>query len=422
MARSLARPTGAWICVNLLIAAGLMACNGGEADRMAGGLAPIRSDSGAIEILEYALGAHDHSGSMTWTLASEPELHIGVASGDSAPQLLAGVAGAALLPDGRIAIGLRGSSEIRVFETTGAFARSIGGNGSGPGEFRSVSGPWLLDDGALAAYDVRAHRVSVFDTAGAVLRTTTYVSALDSSSDAALAHIAGFIGEGTAVGITQRGTPRQVGVSRGTVKYVALDSAGQFGVRLDSVMGGEVYMGESRNGFAPMATPPFALRPLAAAGPGVLAVADNATYDIRILSPQGVVTTIIRADVPPQPVLEADFRALAVEQAAAYGIEVTDAMMSPMREMTVHEYLPVLDTMFVGRAGALWVQEFARPGSATSRVAVYAPDGSLRGLLELPTEMTLLTGGDDRVVVLVHDDDGVEMVDVVRLVPRSAMN
>src|SRR5690606_16258532 len=60
------------------------------------------------------------------------------------------------------------SNEVRVFDRAGAFVRSFGRTGEGPGEFTYLDALAFAPDGTLLARDSRLMRVTRFDTAGAV--------------------------------------------------------------------------------------------------------------------------------------------------------------------------------------------------------------------------------------------------------------
>jgi hypothetical protein len=142
------------------------------------------------------------------------------------------------------------------------------------------------------------------------------------------------------------------------------------------------------------------------------------------MSPTGVVKTIIRADVAPEPVSDADFREYAKERAARFGTSVTEKGLEMLHQMSLHDRLPVLDTLMFDDGNNLWAVEFAHPGAKTRRVTVYDTSGALRGVLELPTTMTPLSAETGRIVVLMRDESGAEMVnvfDILTSVGRAAV-
>lgn len=72
---------------------------------------------------------------------------------------------------GRIYVLDRLAQEIRIFDPSGAYVRTIGRQGEGPGEFRTAHGLEFGPDGHLWVADSRLSRFSVFDTAGTFVTT-----------------------------------------------------------------------------------------------------------------------------------------------------------------------------------------------------------------------------------------------------------
>lgn len=68
--------------------------------------------------------------------------------------------------DGRLYVVDRGNHRIQVFDSGGTFLRSIGHEGSGPGEFRNPVSVWTGEDGTVSVFDWAPHRVSVFSVEG----------------------------------------------------------------------------------------------------------------------------------------------------------------------------------------------------------------------------------------------------------------
>jgi hypothetical protein len=64
----------------------------------------------------------------------------------------------------------------------------------------------------------------------------------------------------------------------------------------------------------------------------------------------------------------------------------------------------------------LWVEERARPGSPSRRIAVYDARGALVGTLALPSPLRLLGAAGDRVIVLRRGESDEEYVEVYGLV------
>lgn len=95
----------------------------------------------------------------------DPVLEIGVVEGDD-ELVFAALESVVRLPNGMVAISDGGSTRISVFGDDGAFLRSWGSQGEGPGEFRSLSRIYPLGDDSLMAAERHSGRLAVFDLTG----------------------------------------------------------------------------------------------------------------------------------------------------------------------------------------------------------------------------------------------------------------
>lgn len=72
-----------------------------------------------------------------WSVGADPVVSIG-GDDDRPDYLVYGVVNATRLSDGRIAVGLQGSSQVKYFNRVGVHVSTAGGEGDGPGEFRGI--------------------------------------------------------------------------------------------------------------------------------------------------------------------------------------------------------------------------------------------------------------------------------------------
>jgi hypothetical protein len=403
---------GALVCLFLV---GVFGCSLRD-DRGVAHPIPVATqhDSAGVHIVDYSLGQPRGHGAVVWALESTPEFQVNVMNGGRARPV--SIARAELLGDGRLAVGVRERNEVYLYDSAGAYVRSIGRRGRGLGEFRSFAGPWGLLDDQIAAYDAAARRVSVFDTSGEVRRTTSY-SALYSAHAAPYLEITGFVRGGAALGIVGSPPANRVGVTRPNIKLVLLDATGRGSKTLGSYLGREMRIGPSSNGFHPLGTTPFAFLTLAVAGNCVIALADNAAYEIRLMNSEGELKTIIRAGVKAERATDADFRVVAAEEVHRAGPNAppTDQVVKMLRASSSHAEMPVLHALLLDHANGLWVEEFAGPGEKTRRVSVYSLAGLLRGAFDLPTSFDLLSADRDRLVVREHTGPRSGVVQLFRL-------
>ena len=147
-----------------LLSAFLTACGGDLRDDAPAPAEATVRDSAGIRIVENANGSLPR-----WTLAAEPLLSIGALDGAEAETLYQ-VNDIERLADGSWLISNGGTEEVRVFDASGAYLRTMGRRGEGPGEFVSLSRIFVLEGDSVAAYDSRQRRITVFDPAGEVAR------------------------------------------------------------------------------------------------------------------------------------------------------------------------------------------------------------------------------------------------------------
>lgn len=113
------------------------------------------SDSAGVRIATTDLRAAPLSPACRVDTA--PRLQIGALDGPAEYQL-GRVIDATRMPDGRIVVADRSNHEIRVFDATGKFVRTMGRTGDGPGEFRDPLQVTALGGDSLLVWDMSRHR------------------------------------------------------------------------------------------------------------------------------------------------------------------------------------------------------------------------------------------------------------------------
>ena len=150
------RPCTAF-CLAILAAA----CARGEASNSMGHVTVDTVGRVPRTVTESPVGWRDTSG---WKLVESAR----IAGGTDAPGELIDPQDVAIGDDGSIYVSENSPSVIKKFTPQGAFVRTIGREGEGPGEFRA--GFIASRGGELLVHDPRSLRTSVFDTAGTFLR------------------------------------------------------------------------------------------------------------------------------------------------------------------------------------------------------------------------------------------------------------
>lgn len=129
--------------------------------------------AGSIDTLPSGRVVVSNTEQGLWTddtrwLVSE-DLRIGVMEGGG-PDVFGRIGDIAVDSEGRIYVLESQAQEVRVFDSTGGFVRTIGRRGNGPGELENVSGIGWGVDGNLWVVDPGNIRTTVFDTTGVLIR------------------------------------------------------------------------------------------------------------------------------------------------------------------------------------------------------------------------------------------------------------
>ncbi len=301
-----------------------------------------------------------------WRL-TEPSVVVRGADGTAYPMRVSGVH---RFPDGRILVLDTATSRLRFHAAAGHHLRTVGGPGSGPGEYRSLDGVAVIDD-SLWIWDRVLGRVSVLDMEGRYLRSFRLEPTGDplrplreyrlagSMDDSRLVLVSG--GEGT-------GTRR---VAVGNLLY------SRRGFLLDSIA--------VRAAAGPASAAAAAPRPAALAhADGMLYRSDAGATQVAVYDHRDGLRRIIRAETANVPALE-----------PAHGHRIV-----------------------VSERGSVWIQKHGRArGAGPADWLVFDADGRWLGVVESPrdariTRFEIHQVGPWGVLAVWRDRDDVEHVGV----------
>jgi hypothetical protein len=369
------------------------------------------TDSAGVSIISSLAPAWP-AGQPLWRLASEPELEIGVAAGDSDYEL-SGVAGATRMSDGRIIIANARSAELRVFDRTGVHEGRIGRNGVGPGEFRNLGAVWRLGGDSIVTYDRALRRITFCDPQGNLARMLALASPGNGLSPSAT----GVFDDGSllvlaSAAITPAAGP---GVHRiaGTVFHYGAD--GRILGTIASLATEEWVILEFENG------PVLTLRAFARNGWAVtdgrlVFLADNDRYDVRVYRPDGtLIRRLRRGQANPRVTGELIERytntrlgSLPDEEARRVERRLIEAMPFP-------ETVPAFSGILTVADGTLWIQATVIAGDTSLSFSVFDPTGVWLGDVAVPARFRVFEVGTDYVLGRAIDEVGVERVRLYRL-------
>jgi len=99
----------------------------------------------------------------------EPELSIGNQPAQS-ESAFSEIGNVIVDREGRIYVSDPKEVQIKVFDNNGAYLRTIGRRGQGPGELEAVTGLQIMDNGELAIFDMNTRRITFYTPEGKFLR------------------------------------------------------------------------------------------------------------------------------------------------------------------------------------------------------------------------------------------------------------
>lgn len=404
---------GAWLLL-LALAGG---CGGGEP-------APSGSEAGE------GLGGPDRA--LPWTVAWEWAL-----GGVDAPDWSAfgEVTGAAFDGAGNLYVLDGRGGRVTVADREGAFLRTVGAPGEGPGELRFPAALAVHPDGAVTVYDPGHGGFVVFGADGAFLRNVPVDTDVLPAPEGPL-----WVGGDGGILASIR-TPAEA-PSRPVVRY----DDGPEGVHRILHRGWAPPLpetaepGPEATGGVRVRLPPvIAFHPALLTAPlpdGGVAVVDSTAWRITLLASDGSVASRLERSVAPTPVgdeaREAERRRrLAASEAEAPRLMVSrpgegSAAVSPeavrrleearIAGMGFHPVVPVISGLLTDPGGRLWVRRNGIAPGEAGPVDVLGPGGVYLGTLPagvLPAGA--VPGPDGRFAVPGSDDLGAPVIRVLRL-------
>ena len=362
--------------------------------------AVIYRDSAGIRIVESPASFADSK--LPWIVDPTPHLRIGAAE-STEPYQLHRVTGATRLNDGRVLIVNAGTQELRFFDEQGEFLKSVGRQGSGPGEFQFPQlGPSRSGD-TIWVFD-RSQRLVLLDTAGRHLTTIT--------PDARIATPIGVI-DGkvlTSDGSARARPDTPEGMMANDLTYELVDPFSASREVIAQVEGIDLFLHNLDGNFG-FTVVPFDVSPSAGVGRDRFYITPGKTPEIRAYDTVGQLREIFRVLEPPRPLEQGQFDQV-VNAAVA---RVTDqAQAAELRRrygsMPKPATIPFYQTLIVDGEDHLWLESYRSNDQLPRQWYVFNTEGILLGRVEMPHGVQVTEIGLDYVLGTTRGADDVEQV------------
>lgn len=339
----------------------------------------------------------------TWSLASEPDVSIGVLDGEPVEEFGLIRAGA-LGPHGIYVLDGQ-NREVRIFDVAGDHVMSLGGEGDGPGEFRNPVGLRVGLDSTVAVWDEDLHRLTVFSHEGDVLRTASVRQRFLNP------RLESVLPDGRFVLSDFRFPPGVLEGAAGVGSLVAIGYSPDGELR-DTL---QKLAGPHTSGIGLLSKP--------YATPDLVAAAEDGIWVLRVDS-----ALIVRLDLSGDTLQSVSWEPLP-RHVTESDLDAWEAFMSERssdseRQATLARHLrrpgfaaerhPVAWKLLTDRHGRIWIVErhdLERVEAPTW--LVFGPSGSLAGVWEEPSgSLTLLDADESMALVTITDDLGIQRVEL----------
>jgi hypothetical protein len=395
-----------------LLWAAVSACGEG-----AGGFSTATTiDSAGVTIVQSTVPVRDRHA--VWTISTTPAMRLGGL--DAAPEYeFYNVTGGLVLPGGGIVIANEGSSELRFYDAAGRHVRSVGRNGSGPGEFRNLYALVHFGADSLAVWDSGNARWSVHDLEGSFARTFR-LTAPDGKPY--------FPGEDPVVFADRSvlafaGSNMMEEPSGVFEQDVQLRRFGSDGVFLNDVVEVTLFRMRIQRGQirSAMTRIPFSARSQFSTTGNAFWVGRQEDYSVELYDPGGGLMRIVRdGSYSPVPitaqhiererVARLDTMRAMLERMPMMGRAWLEAQEKNLATLEFPEHFPAYSEIMSDAEENLWVQGFPLPGEPPPPWSVFDGQGRLLGLVSMPDGVKPLEITGAYLLGLTVDDLGLEYV------------
>ena len=359
-----------------------------------------------------------------WTVVEE--LSIGSLEGDLAYQF-GQIGGVDVAADGTLYITDAQAQEIRVFDPTGAYVRTIGAPGGGPGEFaRGVTGLFVVGD-ELVVPDLGNARVSRFTLDGDFIASEQFDLAKGVPLRMDMASGGRLVGQYRAVNaadttVEPTGDPITTvglgGTPRDTLAVLPVGQSFQ-------MTGGQARIRQ------------FEPEPIWDVDPdGRLLTAMNHQWRFEVWNSDGTLARVINRPFERKPFTERDervYKAGIMDLLRQQGVPA-EAAQNVLGQMQFADYWPTFATLALGPLGSVWVQnvhsgsELAGEGEtfdvqdlASTEWGVFDGEGRYLGPVTFPGKYQPIKAMGDRFYGIARDEMDVQSLKVYRVVTDAGM-
>ena len=302
-------------------------------------------------------------------------------------------------PSGVIAVADAGGPALQYFDAKGAFIKSIGRGGAGPGDFRTVTWVARCAPDTAFALDFALGRITTFDEAGTMGRSFS-VGTSGGAQIASACNVGGrfvLFGRGRRLPPPSPPDPAAAYFIIHTVSPLQLvDGSGQVAATIGEVPSGEMVGGMNGRGGGGMPRPlgqttTFAL----SADRLFVGTGDSATVDVYSLTGERLRT--IRLDVPARTPTKAQYESAAGVFLSIVPSGMRESARNWVLSIPMPQRLPPYSALLSDDSGLLWVV-LSVPGDANTRLRAVRETGAVVADVTVPLNLAVFEIGADYIL------------------------
>ena len=379
----------------------------------------VRDSAGVAIVANREPSWHPDS---VWRVGDLPVFEAGGPEGVAVGEVVGLVrtdAGAIAAADGRAQV-------IRVFAPDGRLVRSVGRQGSGPGEFQALA--WLGADGdSLLAFDLLTRRVTLFGASGRV-RTTQ----LQSQGPVLTAPLGRF-DDGTLLVVSGGATfpfaGREGEARRDSAHLLRFGADGVVRDTIARIAWGEsfgVAIGRDDNRFLAPMPRPFGSRTSAVLAGDAIVVGEASGFEVKVLDSSGKLVRRIRrthTPVPVTPEAVVAYKRTVQRPTGSRGLQarIDSALMSALDSAPFPDVMPAYERMLIDDAGNIWVLEYSVRLNQPGRWSVFSSAGEWLGNVLTPVGLRVEDIGRDWILGVWREPEGAERIRMYRLIRPAGL-
>lgn len=351
----------------------------------------------SAQMTQHHYSERDLAALPLWTIAA-PDLTIGALDGAD-PYVFAGLGSIQALTDGRIAATNWSPPEIRIFDARGRHLRSLGRQGSGPGEFIQLVKLFRLGADSLATWDVVQGRGPIYAIDGG------YGRQVNAPTDRRRTGVTGTFSDGTLL-LFASSFERGPNVMLLRAAYLHADGTGRVLDSIDAVPQTETVL-IPEVGYWTNRT--FSAQGMGAAGPESVWMVDGSAPRLRQVDRTGAPISETTWDPGDRRVTQREID-LHWEQYESRGEDWAVSARS-RRHLPVEEEFPATGRLLVDADGLAWVEVDMRPSQPAERWLVADATGRLIARAAAPEGFSLRDAAAGSAYGVARDEWDVERLE-----------